>query len=233
MLSKLSIYSHKKASNELKKIYQNPSDYCIIHYSCESFYGKGSSPRIACIAILSMKNNQTKPFSLHKTAEEQNIDLGNDEKLDELEFLMLEELFAFIKIKSDAKWIHWGMDDGSYGFYAIEHRYKVLCKRLNRPSDNVYCISDNDKINLDSLLIQKYGAEYIEHPRMQKLLDLNKITPKDFLVGAQEAECFSSKDFYRMQLSTLGKVKAFKTILEKSVQESLCHNSNWKKNSRL
>ena len=42
-------------------------------------------------------------------------------------------------------------------------------------------IEDSNKIDLARLFIHCYGVNYIDHPRMEKLLMLNNIQAKDYL----------------------------------------------------
>ena len=58
---------HKNAKKVLKEIDCNPSNYLIIHYSCESFYDitDGHTPRITSIAVYSYSTAQTDSFSIH------------------------------------------------------------------------------------------------------------------------------------------------------------------------
>ena len=214
---------HKKACEIFKSIDRNPENYLIIHYSCESFYDilDGRTPRITSIAIYSYNTAQTDSFSIHKTAEKMHICMDEIEaEYDALEKNMLDEYFKFIKEHQGKKWIHWNMRDINYGFKAIEHRYEVL-------GGDPYIINDVDKYDLSRLLIQKYGVDYIEHPRMESLLKFNGIKPKDYLKGAEEASAFANKEYIRLHQSTLRKVDVFANILNRAIQGTLKVRSKW------
>jgi hypothetical protein len=74
----MSQYSmHKKARGLLKDIEDNPNQYLLIHYSCESFIDKedGRTPRITTIAIRYFESSQTKTFSIHEVAEKKRLAL--------------------------------------------------------------------------------------------------------------------------------------------------------------
>lgn len=215
---------HKKACQVFNEIDKNPHNYLIIHYSCESFYDitDGHTPRITSIAIYSYDTAQTDSFSIHKTAEKMHISISDIEtKYDILEKNMLSEYFDFVKEHRSYKWIHWNMRDINYGFKAIEHRYEVLGGK------KTVLIDDVNKIDLARLLIQKYGVHYIGHPRMEKLLSLNKITAKDYLKGAEEAESFSKKEYIKLHQSTLGKVDVFANIINRCIQGTLKVQTKW------
>lgn len=214
---------HKKACEILKDIDRNPGNYLIIHYSCESFYDitDGKTPRVTSIAIRSYESGQTDSFSIHKVAERNHTTVANIEvNYDELEQQMLGEYFEFVKEHRGFKWIHWNMRDINYGFKAIEYRYEVLHK-------NPVVIEDSCKVDLARLLIQKYGIKYIGHPRMEKLIKLNHIEPKDYLNGKDEAAAFENKEYIKLHQSTLRKVDVFANLIDRAIQNTLKTNAKW------
>lgn len=214
---------HKKSRLLFKEIDNTPENYLIIHYSCESFYGitDGHTPRITSIAIYSYATAQTDSFSIHKTAEKKHVPVCRIEtSYDELEKEMLEEYFTYIQEHRSYKWIHWNMRDINYGFKAIEHRYEVL-------GGVPICIDDSNKIDLARLFIQCYGVNYIDHPRMEKLLNLNNIQAKDYLRGADEAAAFSAKEYIKLHQSTLRKVDVFADLLNRAIQNTLNVKTKW------
>lgn len=214
---------HKKARLLFKEIDKNPENYLIIHYSCESFYGiiDGHTPRITSIAVYAYATAQTDSFSIHKTAEKNHVSISDIEThYDELERKMLDDYFSYIKEHKNYKWIHWNMRDINYGFKAIEHRYEVLG---GQPTT----IEDTNKIDLARLLIQCYGVNYIEHPRMEKLLLFNNIQAKDYLKGADEAEAFAQKEYIKLHQSTLRKVDVFADLLNRAIQGTLKVKTKW------
>lgn len=214
---------HKKACKTLSEIDNNPSNYFIIHYSCESFYDikDGRTPRITSIAIYSVNTGQTDSFSIHKMAEKCHFSFEDIENhYDELEKIMLNEYFDFMKSHSSNYFIHWNMRDINYGFKAIEHRYEVL-------GGKPYIVDDSRKIDLSKLFIDKYGVKYIGHPRMEALLNLNNIKAKDYLSGADEAKAFENKEYIKLHQSTLRKVDVFNNLINRSIQNKLKTHSKW------
>lgn len=214
---------HQKAKKTFQDIDQNPQNYLIIHYSCESFYkiNDGHTPRITSIAVFNYATAQTESFSIHKMAEKSNIDMNEIEsKYDSLERSMLDEFFKYANDHKNYYWIHWNMRDINYGFQAIEHRFSVL-------GGEPYKIPDANKIDLSRELINCYGIGYIGHPRMEKLLEKNKITAKDYLSGQQEAEAFENHEYVKLHMSTLRKVDVFANILTRAINNTLKVNSKW------
>ncbi len=215
---------HQKAIQLFKEINKNPENYLIIHYSCESFYDikDGHTPRITSIAVYSFKTAQTESFSIHKTAEKKHIPVEKiEEKYDELEKNMLDQFFQFVKEHSVMKWLHWNMRDINYGFKAIEHRYEALGRVP-------FIIKDTDKIDISRLFIQCYGIGYIQHPRLESLIDYNHISCKNFLSGKEEAEAFSDKEFIKLHQSTLKKVDVLANLLNRAISGTLKVKSKWK-----
>ena len=215
---------HKKAKAALAEIDKAPTNYLVIHYSCESFYNtqEGRTPRITSIAVVSFDSGQTDSFSIHKVAEKKHIPLNQIEaNYDGLEKAMLEEFFSYVLRHATNYWIHWNMRDINYGFKALEHRFEVL-------GGTPQIIDDSRKVDLSRLFSSFYGAEYIGHPHMGKLLELNNIVPKDYLSGADEACAFEQKDFIKLHQSTSQKVRAIACLLEKAIDGTLKTQARWR-----
>ncbi len=211
----MSRYSdHKHANEILRSIEKNPEKYLIIHYSCESFFNlNGKSPRIASISVRQYNNAQTNNFSIHQVAEQLNKTI-TDENYLEIEKKLLDDFYAFVKIKAEKIWLHWNMRDSSFGFGALELRYKIL--------DGTPTIIDNDKkIDIGHLFKQYYGGDYIGNPHIQTLLEKNHFNDKNFLNGAQEAAAFDNKDYVKLSLSTSSKVNLFSSFITYAVNGNL------------
>ncbi|MEN6413026.1 MAG: hypothetical protein ABFC84_09780 [Veillonellales bacterium] len=219
------LQKRNKARKSLAELMENSDHVLVIHYSCESFYDRetGTSPRITSIAVRNFANGQTKSFSVHQIAERQNLLNTIDQEYDTLEKKMLDEFYVFVHAHTGFKWLHWNMRDMNYGFEAIEHRYKVLG---GTPTE----IPEQNRIDLNRLLIDIYGVGYIGHPRLTKIIELNKISNKDFLTGSDESEAFINKEYVRLHFSTLRKVDILANIADRADQGSLLTNTTWKEN---
>lgn len=219
------LQKRNKARKSLAELMENSDHVLVIHYSCESFYDRenGTSPRITSIAVRNFANGQTKSFSVHQIAERQNLLNTIDQEYDTLEKKMLDEFYVYVHAHTGFKWLHWNMRDMNYGFEAIEHRYKVL-------GGNPTEIPEQNRIDLNRLLIDIYGVGYIGHPRLTKIIELNKISNKDFLTGSDEAEAFINKEYVRLHFSTLRKVDILANIADRADQGSLLTNTTWKEN---
>ncbi len=206
----------------INDICEQQSNYLIIHYSCESFYNilNGRTPRITSIAVKYFDTFQTKSFSIHKVAEIKNVPFELiEEKYNDLEKIMLDEFYQFVEAHKRYFWIHLNMRDINYGFEAIAHRYSVL-------EGKPVIIEDNYKLDIGRLLVDLYGSNYCQHPRIESLCKMNDITMIHFLTGAEEAEAFTNREYVKLHQSTLRKADNIQNIINKVHEYDLKTNSN-------
>ncbi len=213
----------QKTLGKLRNLGDRQESVFIVHYSCESFYDRpdGSTPRITSIAVRNFASGQTESFSIHKTAELNHLSLDQIvDHYDNLERKMLDEFFKFLSKNELYLWIHWKMRDINYGFQAIEHRYRVL------GGDSVR-LSEERKFDLARALVDIYGIHYIDHPRLEKLVEKNQITTLGYLSGKEEAVAFEEREFVKLHQSTLRKVDIIADIFERVLQRNLKTNAKW------
>lgn len=117
---------------------------------------------------------------------------------------MIEDFFKYVENNPNAYWMHWNMRDVNYGFQAIEHRYVVLTKK---PPIQ---IPDEKKICLPSVLKELFGDDFVKHPRMYRLMELNGGQDRRVLTGKQEVDYFNQEKYFEMHQSTIAKVTFFK-----------------------
>lgn len=213
----------KKASEALDGLFKNAHHCLVIHYSCESFYDRvdGRTPRITSIAARQLDSGQTRSFSIHKIAEIQKVDLADIEShYDRLEREMLDEFFDFATTHAHCTWLHWNMRDINYGFQALEHRHRVL-------GGTPYETKDEKKQDLSRLLISIYGVRYAGHPRLESIMNLNRITHQDFLSGKAEATAWDRREFVKLHQSTLRKVDVMANLAERARSRTLTTQAPW------
>ena len=222
-MKNLRLEKRENIKSEIKTLLEDKKRVLFIHYSCESFYDikDGHTPRITSIAVQYLNTTTTELFSIHKIAEKKQINIDLKTNYDELEKEMLTAFFSFVKKHKEYKWVHWNMRDINYGFGAINNRYEIL-------KGKYYEIKEENKFDLADKLKEFYGKNYIEHPRLEKICDYNKIDRKDFLSGQEEAKAFEEKRYLDLHRSTLRKVKNLKEIFEKMIDNSLKHKSKLK-----
>ena len=73
-----------------------------------------------------------------------------------------------------------------------------------------------------------FGIGYIGHPRLQRLIQKNKITDIGFLNGQQEAEAFDNGEYVKLHQSTLRKADILANIFERTIDKSIKTNARWK-----
>lgn len=207
---------HRKAKQVLSEIEKHPDKYLVIHYSCESFINThGKSPRITSIAVSFLESGQRKNFAIHQIAEIEEIEPKNIlDNYEQLEKKLLANFYEFVNNHNEYKWIHWNMRDSNFGFEAISQRFKVL-------EGSPISIADKDKVDLSKLLLKLYGENYIDDPRIVKLMQLNDIHPNAFLNGKQEAEAFESGKYVELSRSSSEKVNVISTFLNRATQNTL------------
>jgi hypothetical protein len=218
------IARRRMARTMLSGIIESADRVTVIHYSCESFYDQpdGNSPRITSIAVLSLASRQTKSFSIHQVAERKKYSPSQLEiYYDELEKIMLKEFYEYVKSHSSNLWLHWNMRNINYGFEALSHRFRVL-------GGQAIEIHEAQLVDLSHVLIQIYGVQYIGHPRLPNLVDLNHISRKEFLTGAEEARAFEAREYVKLHQSTLRKADILATIAERAAEGRLKTRVNWK-----
>ncbi|MGD1919579.1 MAG: hypothetical protein ACFCAD_12235 [Pleurocapsa sp.] len=195
-----------KIQEKIKKLNKEIDKLLIIHYSCESLSdnNEGYSPRITSIAVQHLESTTAHSFSFHIIAEEEKIDFENIEtRYDFIEEKMLDKFYAFVSKHTNHNWLHWKMKNISYGFEALEHRYKVLSGK------NAPIIPDTKRFNLSSLTTGTYGKNCVDSPKMKNLMKLNNEDDRHFLYGIEEIEAFKNKKYFELHQSTLCKVNWF------------------------
>lgn len=202
----------------IKSVKLNPGNFFLVHYSCQSLNddNEGLSPRITSIAINHFATGQSVSFSTHSIAEELRIQRDEVlQRIDEIELELLIQFFAFIRDRRDKYWVHWNMRNLTFGFEHLEHRYRALGRR------DACVIAVEQRLNLNDLIADRYGAEYAQHPKMLKLMEQNGGRPRDFLDGKEEAAAFANREFMRMHNSTLSKIGFFSSAMRKLVNGKL------------
>ena len=212
----------REAKKQLDEINKNRNNVVVIHYSCESFHNRPdrTSPRITSIAVRNWASGQTVSFSIHQIAERDKKltieDINNH--YDELEKKMLKEFYDYVERHKNYAWVHWNMRNINYGFAALEHRCKVL------GSDPVE-IHESCRYDLSLLLTRLYGDNYIDHQRLENLVEKNSLTHPHFLKGPEEAEAFENSDYVKLHQSTLCKVGIISYIADRAAGSTLKTNA--------
>ena len=185
-------------------MFAHPEAVYAIHYACQSFYSgqQVTSTRVACISLRQLQSGQVRTFSIAKSAELFRMPgeaIGDN--WNNLERSMLGEFYEFIRMNKGIKLVHWNMRDDTFGFAALEHRFKVL---KGRPEE----VPEQNRMDFARLLLELYGDDYVKgRAKLQVLSQFNKLSMADFLAGADEAHALQAGHLRKVQMSTQTKVK--------------------------
>jgi hypothetical protein len=191
------IQRRKIARKELKEVVKNQNNTLAICYSHASYQNENDeiSPMITAIVIRSLNGNIYEHFGVHIEA-----DLINCTKQDikdyypELELSMLEKFNDFMKRHTHCYWVHWDMININYGFQAIKHRYIKLAG--DKQGRNFYEISNNMRVNLNTVLVNMYGENYASNTDpLLELLKFNSYEKSKYLSLHEEENEFFNLNF--------------------------------------
>jgi len=158
-----------------------------VHYACESFADVTDRPvaisAIAVTELLDLSGTQTaQVFAIANAAP--------NESRDEREKELLQKFFKYASESLDARWVHWNMNNATYGFNALADRYRYLTGET--PSQ----VFHEDRLfDLDSIIGARYGDEFAKHPKFRNLCTLNGYFMPGFKDGKAEALAFAEGDF--------------------------------------
>lgn len=223
------VKARREAWKLVDDLYTSSANVYVVHYSCESFYenATGASLRVTSIAMRNLSTGQTKSWSLHKSAELAGLLDSMDQHLDRLEMDMLAGYFRELEHRGGNRFLHWNMRDENFGFFALEHRFRVL-------GGTPYELPADKKVDLARVMVSLYGRNYAPHAdsrgrkgRIMSLAELNRVSDVDALTGAQEAEAFTTGNYYIMHRSTLRKLDMFANFFERAHQRKLKVKSSW------
>ena len=225
-MNKNSIKGHKEANDLLRDYMDKKNNYILIHYvrqNCfNDAYEKG--PRVLAIVVMNADTEQTRMFSLKKSADELGVSFFevSEKDKDNIERNMLDSFFAYVKSNKEKKRIHWNMKNNNFGFSALEERYRQL---RGEPMH----FEEDKTINLSVLLKKKYGTNFAKESmwngvhtgKMYDVFAMNGIDDINILNGEQEVKEYILKNLVSLEQSAWGKVKAFHFIVERAADNAL------------
>lgn len=222
MISSWRIEQIKDANRILRRIDDANSKVLVVHYACESFYGKPAyTPRVTSIAVLNKENNESRMFSIPLSAQllKKNLDDLSMNELNEVEYSMLNEFSNFVELHQNYIWLHWNMRSASYGFQAIFNRFRILGGKEIK-------IPDGNKVDLSEVFDKRYSHNFEKNEPNGKLINLakrNGINLKDAMLGKEEAQAFESKNFRELHMSSMRKVEIIDRLLTTHLRGKLKH----------
>jgi hypothetical protein len=195
----------KEATRELVSALDEGKRVICIHYSCENFHDVTDRPvAVSAIAVSELTDStggrESTVFSIANSA-------ANDDAV-EREKEMFERFFEYARTRPDAFWVHWNMNNATYGFSALISRYRYLFgDEPNSPWQS------NRLFDLDSLVGARYGEQFAKHPKLLSLCSLNGYFLSFFKAGRDEAKAFADGDFGLCERSTAEKAHLLASIL--------------------
>jgi REase_DpnII-MboI len=188
--------------NELREHYRRGDDLIAVHYACENLYAVEDHPAaVSCIGYSPIGPGNAVSFSI--------VDAQEGVTPRDAEIGVLAQYFEYLQYHSAASFVHWNMSKADYGFAALEARYRHLTGEVpyHLPSDRTY--------DLDDLVADEFGPDYVAHPRMSRLATANGLTRRHALGGQDEAERFASGDDGSVRRSTDEKVRWIAALAER------------------
>ena len=221
-----SINEHKESNRIINEYVKKKSNYIFIHYARQNCFSDAyeKGPRVVVIVVMNAESEQFSVFSLKKSADKRGKDFFklSDIEKNEIEYSMLQEFFVYVEENKDKVWLHWNMKNNNFGFSAIEDRFREL-------GGDSFHFKEDKLINISVLLKKKYGMNYAKDNKwngkavgkMYDIFILNHITDSNILDGEREIIEYIVKNITSIEQSVLGKLKAFKIIMEKAADNAL------------
>jgi len=213
----------QQARTRLAELFAYPAAVFVVHYSCQSFFQgeKLGSPRVTAIGVSNLQSGQTFSYSVQQIADMRRLTpmrvLGS---MDAIERELLAGFFTFLRMNANARFLHWNMRDATFGFAAIEHRVRVL-------GGEPFVLHEASKYDLARLLIDIFGTDYIENPKLENLARLNALSLSGYLDGAAEAEAFEHGRYQAVLQSNLRKVGLIAAYATMAHDRTLRTEASW------
>lgn len=200
----------RQAAAGLARLFSAADSSFVIHYACQRLDQdeREGSPRVTAVAVRNLASGEVTSYSIHAEAELLRLSpVQVLTRMNRLELLMLEKLFAFFGAHPHARFVHWNMRDEVYGFQALTLRYAVLGgPRQGMPG--------RERIDLARLLADMFGPDAGSALHLASLARYNGLPVQGFLHGKAEADAFEHGQYAAVKRSTLAKVRLISDILD-------------------
>jgi hypothetical protein len=213
--------AQKAGRDALEAILKTPKEVWAIHYACQSIAQAGEAPRVGTIAMANLGTRETRVFAVSQIIEEHQLE-ADDVAInsDEIERTLLKTFFKELASQRDHQYVHWNMGTLTYGFAALETRYRAL-------GGEPFRVSARDRHDLADLLIQIYGDDIVKaKSKLVPLMKLNQLAPQSVLSGAEEAAAMSDGHYRDVTSSVEAKVRAIAKLAWKAHDKTLKTEAN-------
>jgi hypothetical protein len=170
--------------------------FCI-HYGCEPLdLAKAASrtPRVFAVALRHCRTGDGLLLSAHLAAERQGQMLTADYPL-QIEAEVLSELDNHLQKRAGAVFLHFNMNGSKFGFEALDQR-----SRLARGGP-LHLPSLSQRFDLSAWLKQRLEREFVKHPYLHSLIQINGLTRRDYLDPAKERAAWDAGDWGAVALT--------------------------------
>jgi len=195
----------KQATRDLFAAIDKGHRVICIHYGCENFNDVTDRPvAVSAIGVAEITDpsgeRASQVFSIaNSVAGEDSVQRERD---------MMRRFFEFAKSRPDACWVHWNMNNATYGFGPLLARYRYIMEEDAPP------VFANDRLyDLDSIVGGRYGDTFVRHPKLRSLCSLNGYFMPGFKDGKDEAKAFAEGNFGLCERSVGEKAHLLASIL--------------------
>jgi hypothetical protein len=230
----LALNEQELARRTLNSVFAAPERVHVIHYALQQLrrHQREIAPPVAAVAVRNLGTGQSRGFSIKRVADVNGIDLARPpsaEVLLRLEYALLFELNEFLHDHAEDRFVHWYMRDDSFGFQALEHRFRKVLADLNQslygarspavaasfgfgsgPARFPIRIADAAKIDLANLLRVLFGATRIS---LHDLAARNGLQLSELIPGELEPAAFEAGNYAQLQWSTSTKTRVICELL--------------------
>lgn len=195
----------KQATRDLLTAIDQGHRVICVHYGCENFNDVNDRPvAVSAIGVAEITDpsgeRESQVFAIsNSSAHEDAVERERE---------MMRRFFEFAKSRPDAAWVHWNMNNATYGFAPLMARYRFIMDEdapLVFPSDRLY--------DLDSIVGARYGEQFVRHPKLRNLCTLNGYFMPAFKDGKDEAKAFADGNFGLVERSVGEKAHLLASIL--------------------
>ncbi len=182
----------------LKDLESKKNDLLIIHYACSSV--TESPVIVSSISIKSSLTGQIDTFSLDEFKTEKEL---------------LQNFYYFLKNTEDKIFVTWNQKSSTYGIQYLSRRCKEHDISDSLPIDMVKVV------DLDDLFAAQYGKNYVSHPKLRTLAELNHLQLENFVDGKNEIELLKKSHFKKIENSTNRKVGLIHDLMHLGLRDGL------------
>jgi hypothetical protein len=168
-----------------------------IHYSQElPENSSAQTPPVSAIVIQHVLTQNQRIYAAFNHAEERGWTAQADflAHLPELERLLLEGFYAFVREHPSAIYLNWGMRHPHFGFEVLAQRARI--HKITPPE-----IPPRQRFDLDAYLKRLFGDNYVGHPRFFKAMAANGHNSPELLDKDGAAAAWAAGQHGRLQRS--------------------------------